>query len=188
MDEHQRIIHEVEEKNVKLKPHWKANTLDSQLNVSITPKAFRLRSFVKVVNIPTTDSGADHLLLSFYLKHMKPKYEMWSASNIMGVKVTSPIETDSFLNVKFKVVRGSSSQIDVEIVAMLRRKLSVLPKDNPGGFDKMKLRKIQKNGWCVDFQLKEKIDAYFHKVCFFLDDKHLLTTSCQEYILDFINK
>ena len=32
-------------------------------------------------------------------------------SKITVVKVTGPIETDSFLNAKFKVVRGSTSQV-----------------------------------------------------------------------------
>ncbi|CAI9290589.1 unnamed protein product [Lactuca saligna] len=45
-------------------------------------------------------------------------------------------------------------QMDAEIVVVLIRKPSVLPKDNPDGFDKMKLGKIQKNRWCVAFQLK----------------------------------
>ncbi|CAI9269764.1 unnamed protein product [Lactuca saligna] len=79
-------------------------------------------------------------------------------------------------------------QMDVDIVAVLQRKPSVLPKDNLDGFDKLKHGKIPKDGWCVAFQLKEQIDAYFHKVCYLLDDKHLFSTSCMEYILDFVNK
>ncbi|CAI9303569.1 unnamed protein product [Lactuca saligna] len=63
------------------------------------------------VDMPKTDIGADHLLFSFYLKHMKPQYETWSAIKITVVKVTGPIETDNFLNTKFKVVRSSSSQV-----------------------------------------------------------------------------
>ena len=42
---------------------------------------------------------------------MKPRYETWSASKITAVKETSPIETKSFLNAKFKVTRGSASQV-----------------------------------------------------------------------------
>ena len=38
------------------------------------------------------------------------------------------------------------------------------------------------------FQMREQNDADFHKVCFFLLDKHLFTTSCQEHVLDMINK
>ena len=66
--------------------------------------------------------------------------------------------------------------MDVEIVIVLRMKPNVLPKDTADGFYKMKLGKIRKDGWCVTFQLKERTDAYFHKVCFFLDDSHLFTT------------
>ena len=78
--------------------------------------------------------------------------------------------------------------MDVEIVIVLRMKPNVLPKDTADGFYKMKLGKIRKDEWCVAFQLKEWIDADFQKVCFFLDDKHLFTTSCLEYILDFVGK
>ncbi|CAI9277360.1 unnamed protein product [Lactuca saligna] len=31
--------------------------------------------FIKVMNVMLTDNGADHLLLSLYLKHMRPQYE-----------------------------------------------------------------------------------------------------------------
>ena len=48
-------------------------------------------------------------LFSFYLKHMKPQYETWSASKITAVKVTGLIETDNFPNAKLKVARGSTS-------------------------------------------------------------------------------
>ncbi|CAI9290321.1 unnamed protein product [Lactuca saligna] len=83
------------------------NTQDSQLDL----KAFRFRSFVKVENVPSTDSGAYHLLFLFYLKHVKPQYKTWSASKIIVVKATDQIEIDSFPNAKFKVMRGSSSQV-----------------------------------------------------------------------------
>ncbi|CAI9295632.1 unnamed protein product [Lactuca saligna] len=42
---------------------------------------------------------------------MKPQYETWSAGKITAVKVTDPIEIDSFPNAKFKVVRGSASRV-----------------------------------------------------------------------------
>ena len=95
------------------------NTQDSQLDLPITPKAFRFCSFVKVVNVPFTDSGENHLIFSFYLNRMKPQYERWSASKITVVKVADPIETDSFPNVKFKVVKGSSSQVHEFTLAYL---------------------------------------------------------------------
>ena len=51
------------------------NIQDSQLDLPITPKAFRFRAFVKVANAPLTNSGADQMLFVFYLKHMKLQYE-----------------------------------------------------------------------------------------------------------------
>lgn len=215
------------------------NTQDLQMDMPITLKAFKFCSFVKVANVPSTDSDADHLLFSFYLKHMKPQYETQSASKITTVKVTCPIETDSFPNAKLKVVRGYASQVheftlvdlpclnpyvwimlynllvkdgqkyepiishlnlmivlyvqevgkmDVEIAVVLRRKPSVLPKEAPKGFEKLKLSKIYKEGWYVVFQARERNDADFHKACFFPPNKHLYTTSCLVYILDIVNK
>ncbi|CAI9288108.1 unnamed protein product [Lactuca saligna] len=119
MDKHQRIVREAEakekvEREAQLEPvvlFELQNTQGLQLDLPITPKAFKFRSFVRAVNVPFADSGTDHLLFLFYLKHMKPQYETWSASKITIVKVTSPIKIDSFPNVKFKVVKGFASQV-----------------------------------------------------------------------------
>ncbi|CAI9281668.1 unnamed protein product [Lactuca saligna] len=66
---------------------------------------------MKTANAPYTYSGADHMIFSFSLKHMKPQYEAWSLSKITGVKVTGPLETNSFPNAKLKVARGSTNQV-----------------------------------------------------------------------------
>ncbi|CAI9295718.1 unnamed protein product [Lactuca saligna] len=86
------------------------NTLDSQLDLTITSKAFKFRSFIKVEKFPVSNNGADQLLFQFYLKHMRMQYETGSASKITTVKVTRPIEIDSFPNAKFKFVKGSVIQ------------------------------------------------------------------------------
>ncbi|CAI9286146.1 unnamed protein product [Lactuca saligna] len=130
MVEHQRIIREAEVKEKAkreaqneavdlLIQYWPEtvvsfelqNTQDSQLDLPITSKAFKFRSFVKVANVPSTDSGANHLLFSFHLNHMKPQYEKWRAIKTIAVKVIGPIQTDSYPNAKFKVVRSSASQV-----------------------------------------------------------------------------
>lgn len=87
------------------------NTHDSQLDLPITPKAFRFRAFVKIVKAPITDSGVDYTLFSFYLKHMKSQYETWCASKITTAKIIGPIMTDRFPSANFKMVRGSTSQV-----------------------------------------------------------------------------
>ncbi|CAI9301954.1 unnamed protein product [Lactuca saligna] len=84
---------------------------DLQLDLPITPKPFKFCAFVKVVNAPIIDSGANHMLFSFYLKHKKPQYETWCAKKIAVLKVTRPIETDSFPNANFKVARCSDSRV-----------------------------------------------------------------------------
>ncbi|CAI9289883.1 unnamed protein product [Lactuca saligna] len=130
---------------------------------------------------------------------------MWCSRKITAFKVTGPIETDSFPNAEFKVVRGSASQVhkltlvdlpclnpydwimlynlllrdgqkyepiiahlkmrlvsyiqevgkmDVERVVVLRRKPSVLHKEVPEGFKKLKLGNIYKEGLYVVFQAR----------------------------------
>ncbi|CAI9291498.1 unnamed protein product [Lactuca saligna] len=162
------------------------NSPDPQIDLPITPKAFQFCCFDRVVNAPPFDSGADKIPFSFYLKHVKPQYETWSSKKIIVVKVSGPIETESFFNVRFKVERGATSQIyeftitdlpclnlydwilllhllvrdekkfepiiahlkrmlvsyildngnmDVEIVAALQRKPTVLPKEAPKDFE-----------------------------------------------------
>nr|KAJ0212498.1 hypothetical protein LSAT_V11C400221470 [Lactuca sativa] len=205
------------------------NTKDSQLELPITPKAFRFCAFVKVANVTFIDSTADQLLFAFYLKHIKPRYETWSASKIVSMKVTGPIETESFPNAKLKVARGSTCQayeftladlpclnphdwmiegevrtcgvlsctfnqviypgigmMDVDIATVLRQKPSVVPKEAPKDFEKFKPGKIYKEGWFMvytsrDFQEANRCKLYFH-----LEDKHLFTTTCLEFISELV--
>ncbi|CAI9289762.1 unnamed protein product [Lactuca saligna] len=160
----------------------------------MTPKAFKFHSFVIVANVPSTDKGADHLLFSFYLKHMKPQYKTLSASKIIVVEVIGPIKIDNFPKAKFKVVRevrahyrspqaddcfvySTGGKMDMEIANVLQRNPSVLPKEVSEGFEKLKLGKIYKEGLYVVLKAREGNDADFHKACFFLPKKHLYTTS-----------
>ncbi|CAI9260925.1 unnamed protein product [Lactuca saligna] len=109
------MLKQKKRKRKKLKSHLKAKSsyfLYGRYNEFRTKEwTYQFRSFVKVVNVPSTDNGTDQLLFLFYLKRMKPQYETWSGSKIIVVKVTGPIETESFSNAKFKVVRGSASQV-----------------------------------------------------------------------------
>ncbi|CAI9263693.1 unnamed protein product [Lactuca saligna] len=98
LNETQRIMKEAEEKE----------KVEKEAHATLKSKMFC--ALVKVVNVPFTDSNVDQLLFSFYLKHMKPQYKTWSAHKIVAVKVTRLIETESFPNSWFKVVRGSSCQ------------------------------------------------------------------------------
>ncbi|CAI9268993.1 unnamed protein product [Lactuca saligna] len=170
---------------------------------------------------------------------MKPQYETWPLRKITGVKVTGPIETDSFPNTKFKVARGSASQcskftladlpclnpkdsfplynmllknmekyelvmshlklmiqsyikekgeMDVEVVVILQKKPSIVLKENPKDFEKMKLGKLYSGDWFVVYYAMERSRADFHKVCFYLSDKHLYNTTFLEFILEHVSK
>nr|KAJ0196678.1 hypothetical protein LSAT_V11C700377470 [Lactuca sativa] len=105
INEHAHIIREAEEKERAEK-----EPQATLKNLPLTPKAFRFRAFIKVASVPFSDSIGDQMMFNFYLKHMKPQFETWSVSKIVAVKVTGPIETESFFNAKFKVARGSARQ------------------------------------------------------------------------------
>ncbi|CAI9264994.1 unnamed protein product [Lactuca saligna] len=100
------------------------NSLDSQLDLPTTLKAFQFRSFDKIVNASIPDHDIDQVLFWFYLKHMKPQYKTWTLKNITAVKVFGPIETEIFINARFKVARWVA-------ISMLHIALVDLPCLNP---------------------------------------------------------
>ncbi|CAI9281738.1 unnamed protein product [Lactuca saligna] len=143
---------------------------------------------------------------------MKPQYETWSVSKITTIKVTFPIKTDIFPNVKFKVVTNSSSQVhefmlvDVaclnpyhwiklynlflrdgqkyeSVIAHLMQMLISYIKE-VGKMD-VEIATVLRRNPCV---LPKEVPGEFHKACLFLADKHLFTTSFLEYVLDMVNK
>nr|KAJ0215179.1 hypothetical protein LSAT_V11C300140950 [Lactuca sativa] len=192
-----------------------------------------------VVNAPFTDIGAHQMLFAFYLKHMKHQFETWSANKIVFVKVTGLIETESFSNANFKVMRGSASQpyeftlvdlpclnpnewmvifnmlqkekevyepvmshlqlmimsyiqevrlMDVDIATVLKKKMSVVPKEAPKDFEKLKSGKIYKEGWFVVYTSRYRPGADRRKSYFYLKYKRLYSTSCLEFVLDMLTK
>ncbi|CAI9289698.1 unnamed protein product [Lactuca saligna] len=74
-------------------------------------------------------------------------------------------------------------KMDVEIVAILRRKPTVLPKEAPNDVSKMKLKRIQKDNWSVAFQQSARDGTNVHKFLFSLSEKHLYSSSYLNYIV-----
>lgn len=87
------------------------NTLKSQLDLPITSKAFVFRSFEKIEKAPTSDTDVYHMVFSFYLKYGRPQYHTWSSKKIAIIKVFKPAETEDFINVRFKALRGASNSV-----------------------------------------------------------------------------
>ncbi|CAI9299917.1 unnamed protein product [Lactuca saligna] len=77
----------------------------------MTLKVFLFRSFDRVVNGLESDNDVNLMLISFYLKHGKPQYHTWNSNKITTVKVVGLIETESFLNARFKTARGAASSV-----------------------------------------------------------------------------
>lgn len=77
--------------------------------------------------------------------------------------------------------------MDVEITTVLRKKPTVLPEEALKDLDQMKLGRIQNDDWSITFQIRERANSNFHRVYFLLLDKHLSSTLCLEYILEFTN-
>ncbi|CAI9281339.1 unnamed protein product [Lactuca saligna] len=87
------------------------NTLDSQLDFPMTSKVFLFCILDRAENALESDNNVNLLLISFYLKYMKPQYKTWSSKKITVVKVYGPIENKSFLNAHFKVTHGAVSSV-----------------------------------------------------------------------------
>lgn len=87
------------------------NTVDSQFDMPLTMKAFLFQCFEPIANTAPSNGKVNKSLMEFYLKHGKPQYETWSAQKITTVKVVGSVDTESFINVKFKKARGSQSVI-----------------------------------------------------------------------------
>ena len=77
----------------------------------MTPNAFLFWNFDKVEKALDFDNDVNFMFISFYLKRGKPQYQTWSSKKITVVKVFRTIETESFLNARFKTTRGVASSV-----------------------------------------------------------------------------
>lgn len=72
--------------------------------------------------------------------------------------------------------------MDVQIAAVLKKKLVVQPEEEPKDLNRMKLGKIHKDNWSVPYQRKE--GQKVQKCMFFLMDEHLYSTSYLNYVME----
>ncbi|KAL7597501.1 hypothetical protein Lser_V15G22287 [Lactuca serriola] len=84
------------------------NSVDSQFDMPLTRKAFIFHAFANVAEFPHPYPEVDRELIEFYLKAAQPQYQTWSAQKIINVRVLKPYTEGRFINVRFKVLRGSA--------------------------------------------------------------------------------
>ncbi|KAL7590731.1 hypothetical protein Lser_V15G37323 [Lactuca serriola] len=84
------------------------NSVDSQFDMPLTRKAFIFNAFANVAEFPHPHPEVDWELIEFYLKVAQPQYQTWSAQKIINVRVLKPYTEGRFINVRFKVLRGSA--------------------------------------------------------------------------------
>ncbi|KAL7612051.1 hypothetical protein Lser_V15G04885 [Lactuca serriola] len=85
------------------------NSRDSQFDMPITRKAFTFHCFDVTANVPHPNPKVDRELIDFYLKFGQPQYLTWSAQKIVKVKVLKPTQAWKFVNVNFKINRGTAN-------------------------------------------------------------------------------
>ncbi|KAL7605852.1 hypothetical protein Lser_V15G18825 [Lactuca serriola] len=85
-----------------------SNTVDSQFDMPMTRKAFIFHAFSNVAEFPHPHPQVDRNLINFYLKAAKPQYQTWSTQKIVNVRVLKLYSEGNFINVRFKVLRGSA--------------------------------------------------------------------------------
>ena len=95
------------------------NSKDSQFDMPITRKAFTFHCFEATVEFPHPHPKVDRELIDFYLKYGQPQYLTWSAQKIMKVKVLKPSPAGRFVNVNFKITRGSANTVSIISLADL---------------------------------------------------------------------
>nr|KAJ0210234.1 hypothetical protein LSAT_V11C400205970 [Lactuca sativa] len=87
------------------------NSKDAQFDMPITRKAFIFHCFNSTSVIPSADPKVDRDLLDFYLEFAQPQHLTWSSKKITTVKVMKPYSTGKFINVKFRVTRGTEGSV-----------------------------------------------------------------------------
>ena len=83
------------------------NSKDSQFDMPITRKAFTFHCFDVTAEVPHPNLKVDRELIDFYLKYGQPQYLTWSAQKIVKVKVLKPTPVGKFVNVNFKINKGT---------------------------------------------------------------------------------
>ncbi|CAI9299911.1 unnamed protein product [Lactuca saligna] len=94
----------------------------------------------------------------------------------------------SHLQLLIKSYIQEVGSMDVEIATVLRQKPSVVPKEAPKDFEKLKPKKIFKEGWFVVYMSRDPQGEDRRKLFFHLEDNHLFTTSYLEFILELVAK
>ncbi|KAL7582299.1 hypothetical protein Lser_V15G44719 [Lactuca serriola] len=84
------------------------NSVDSQFDMPLTRKAFIFHAFSNIFEVPHPNPEVDRELIDFYLKAAQPQYQTWSAQKIVNVRVLKPYSEGRFINVRFRVIRGSA--------------------------------------------------------------------------------
>ncbi|KAL7594264.1 hypothetical protein Lser_V15G30938 [Lactuca serriola] len=84
------------------------NSVDSQFDMPLTRKAFIFHAFSNIFEVPHPNPEVDRELIEFYLKAARPQYQTWSAQKIVNVQVLKPYTEGRFINVRFRVIRGSA--------------------------------------------------------------------------------
>ncbi|CAI9299962.1 unnamed protein product [Lactuca saligna] len=102
IDENLRIAKEAEKNEKEL--------CDAQTNLEAKNMLFPPWSIEKILT-EAIETPSIHWIDSKALKHGKPQYQIWSSQKIIVPKVIGPIQTESFVNVKFKTTQGSANSI-----------------------------------------------------------------------------
>ncbi|KAL7601819.1 hypothetical protein Lser_V15G27017 [Lactuca serriola] len=84
------------------------NSVDLQFDMPLTRKAFIFHAFSNIFEVPHPNPEVDRELIDFYLKAAQPQYQTWSAQKIVNVRVLKPYFEGRFINVRFRVIRGSA--------------------------------------------------------------------------------
>ncbi|KAL7603436.1 hypothetical protein Lser_V15G20514 [Lactuca serriola] len=93
-----KIVKEGEENERRLK----------EFDMPITPKAFVFHCFLPIAEVPRPDTKVDREFIDYYLEFTQRQYLTWNTQKIITIRVLHPQAAGKYINVKFKVTRGSA--------------------------------------------------------------------------------
>ncbi|KAL7590743.1 hypothetical protein Lser_V15G39175 [Lactuca serriola] len=100
--------HDLLESRKTLFPAWTRERMIKEFDMPLTRKAFIFHAFANIAEFPHPHPEVDRELIEFYLKAAQPQYQTWSAQKIINVRVLKPYTKGKFINVRFKVLKGST--------------------------------------------------------------------------------
>ncbi|CAI9294032.1 unnamed protein product [Lactuca saligna] len=177
------------------------NSFESQFDFPLTPNGFLFCGLKHIEKAPLSDYDINNKLFAFYLQHGQTQGATRTEFDLTLVDLSFMNPNDwislfliqSIDEAKYEPIVSHLKKMmicyihevakhDVEIVAVLKKRYVVDPKEETKYFQKRKLGKLKKADWSVIYQRRSGDKVQMN--LFFLLDKHLYPSSALNHIME----